>query len=67
MQLLIVMAFGYASRVTFQALNIKYWTEISAETNTYIWIVFPFAVGTVLVPIGFTLFAFRYFEATSLN
>ena len=68
-ELLTIMAFGYASRITFQALNLKYFQSENndSETITQIWIVFPFAWGTALVPIGFSLFAFRYFEVTSLN
>jgi TRAP-type C4-dicarboxylate transport system permease small subunit len=62
--LLIVMAFGYISRITFQALNINYFAK---KSNLSIWILFPFGWGTALVPIGFTCFVFRYYESTSLS
>jgi TRAP-type C4-dicarboxylate transport system permease small subunit len=69
--LLIVMAFGYVSRITFQAFNIYYFDRLAVEDdnikNVTIWLPFTFGWGTALVPIGFTCFAFRYFEVTSLS
>ena len=56
------MAFGHLARLIFQVINIWYFKDSSLLT---IWLIFPFACLTALTPIGFTMFAFRYYEVTS--
>lgn len=59
------MACGYFARIMFQVLNLIYFAH--PKSYVTIWLPFPFAALTCLPPIGFTMFAFRYFEVTTVT
>ncbi len=62
------MALGHLDRCIFQLINIWYFAIPGGNgSKLTIWLMLPFGSLTCLPPIGFTMFTFRYFEATSLT
>lgn len=61
-----MLVVGHASRVLWQCFNLKV-TEGDSDISKFIWLSLPFGILTCLMPIGFTFFAFKYYEVTSLT